>query len=343
MRRGKIWFALFLVLTTLCSCVLAENTDMQQEAQEDSGAWPELNEAGFLDSGEFVYENPTDGLWRYCSETLRIEIIRKSEQKPARLIWYEAEVWSRKETFGFVTWQPGDHFKHGNYPNKVCSKNGAVLAINGDFASNRYRYRNDKKNRNSVGILLRDGEICCTYTRKAGNTSFPNLDTLALYPDGNMEVHDSDELSAEEYLERGATDVLAFGPWLIRDGEVNEYMDKKVPFIVNNTEPRTVIGMYEPGHYLLFVAEGRHRKSTGITLKYMTEKLQELGLPMAFNLDGGGTSCIVFMGKQLNMIGDYNDPDGNKKRKGRAEPEFLAIGTSALVEGYEPQETTENP
>ena len=334
MKHGKAWLAFILVLALLLSCAAAEET---AGTQEEPGAWPDLNEAGFLDSGEFVFEDPENGVWRYCSETLKVEIFRKTEQDPVKLIWYEAEVWSRKEIFGFVTWQPGYHFTKGNYPAKVCSKNGAVLAINGDYASNRYGY--NKKNRHLVGILLRDGEIYNTQTRESGNTAFPNLDTLATYPDGNMEVHDSKELTAEEYQEKGAVDVLAFGPWLIRDGETNPNLMK---FNIH-CEPRTAIGMIEPGHYVAFVAEGRHRRSSGITLHYLAEKMHGLGCSMAFNMDGGRTSCMVFMGKQLNTVGDYNNPQENKNRKGRPEPEFFAIGTSARVEGYEPPAEEDNP
>lgn len=336
MKYGKRWLALLLAAVTLFTCAAAEEPEAPQE---EPGAWPELNAEGFLDEGEFVYEGPENDLWRYCSQTLKIEIRRKSETDPAKLVWFEAEVWSRKEIFGFVTWLPGNHFTKGNYPYRVCGKNGAVLAINGDYASNRWRYRNDKKNQKNVGILLRDGEIFCTHTKDSGNTSFPNLDTLSTYADGTLEVHDSKELTAEEYQAKGAIDVLAFGPWLIRDGEVNPNLPKFRVWC----EPRTAIGMIEPGHYIAFVAEGRHKRSTGITLHYMTEKLQALGCKTAFNMDGGRTSCIVFMGKQLNTIGDYNNPDENKNRKGRAEPEFFAIGTSTLVEGYEPPETGENP
>ncbi len=335
MKPGKAWLSILLVFAILMGCSAAE----EPETQEETVPWPELNADGFLDSGEYIYENEDTGLWRYCSETLKVEIVRKSEQKPARLIWYEAEVWSRKETFGFVTNIPGDHFKKANYPYKVCSQNGAVLAINGDYAHGRYKYRNNKDARKKIGILLRDGEIYSTWTYKSGTVAIPNLDTLALYPDGNMEVHDSAELTAEEYQQKGAVDVLAFGPWLIRNGEIRENLSK---FRIH-TEPRTAIGMIEPGHYIAFMAEGRHKKSTGINLYYMAEKLLALGCKTAFNLDGGETACILFMGKQLNMVGSYSNPEGNKNRKGRTEPEFLAIGTSAQVEGYEPPEAADNP
>ena len=77
-----------------------------------------LNEAGYLDSGGFVDENPENGIWRYCSETLKVEILRKTETKPVKLIWYEAEVWSRKETFSFITNEPGKHFSNAAWPDR---------------------------------------------------------------------------------------------------------------------------------------------------------------------------------------------------------------------------------
>ena len=51
---------------------------------------------------------------------------------------------------------------------------------------------------------------------------------------------------------------------------------------------------------------------------------------MAFNLDGGETACMCFMGKQINVVGGANNKAGNARR----ESEFLYIGTSSLVEGY---------
>ena len=209
------------------------------------------------------------------------------------------------------------------------SRNGAVFAINGDYASNRWNNIHYPKQRYKVGILLRDGEIMSSETRKSGNTSFPNLDTLAIYPDGNMEVHESRDLTAEEYQQRGAIDVLAFGPWMIREGEFNPHLPKFDGY----KAPRTALGMIAPGHYIAIMVEGRHKQSKGATLTETAEKLAGRGCTLAFNMDGGETSCMLFMGKQINKVGNAS----SKRGYARKEPEFLAIGTSALVEGYEGQ------
>ena len=301
----------------------------QKESSGNESDFPPLNDDGFLDEGEFVCEDPENGLWRYCSETLKVEIIRRNENADVPTVWYEAEVWSRKETFGLITAYQGEHFRRTDWPEPVCAKRGAVLAVNGDFACGRWanmRYANKKY---TVGIQIRDGEICNDRTQNSGSTAFPNMDTLALYPDGTMEVHDSKELTAEEYIERGATDVLSFGPWLLRDGQINECLEK----FNKSRAPRTAVGMVEPGHWFAMMLEGRLKESKGGTIGYLAQKLKDRGCVNGFNLDGGETSCMLFMGKQINRVGGSH----NRKGYARKAAEFLSIGTSALVEGYDPE------
>ena len=87
--------------------------------------------------------------------------------------------------------------------------------------------------------------------------TFPNLDNLALYADGNMEVYYSDEKTAQEYQEMGAVDVLAFGPVLVRDGQLNTEALEKYG---TSHAPRTAIGMVEKGALLCHDAGGPARR-----------------------------------------------------------------------------------
>ena len=68
-------------------------------AAAEEGEFPALNDAGFLDSGEFVWEDEANGVWRYASDTLRIEIFRREQAKPAR-VGYEAEVFCAEGSAG---------------------------------------------------------------------------------------------------------------------------------------------------------------------------------------------------------------------------------------------------
>ena len=307
------WIRLCLLLAALCllaGFALAE------------GEFPALNEAGFLDEGEFVYENPDEGVWRYCSSHLKVELLRHQETEPVKRIWYEAEVWTDGTVvWGMPTAQEGKHISVTRWPYLVAQTNGCVLAVNNDYAHGRYANKN-----NAVGIIIREGKIFWSKTKKAGYKGFPNLDNLALFPDGDMQVYDNAEYTADEFLEMGATDVLSFGPVLIRDGVLNE---EDVYSFGKENAPRTAVGMVEKGHYWAMMLEGRHKESKGGPISFLAEKLLEKGCVTAFNLDGGETACILFMGKQICTVG------GSSTGRARRTSELLAIGTSALVEGYE--------
>ena len=83
---GK-WIRLAAVVLTL---MMAPGIFAAAEGKPE-GVFPELNEAGFLDDGEFVFEDPENGVWRYASDTLWIEIFRREQKAPDR-VWYEAEI-----------------------------------------------------------------------------------------------------------------------------------------------------------------------------------------------------------------------------------------------------------
>ncbi len=313
MYRKWICLTAVLVMLLSWSCCAAE---------EENGEFPALNDAGFLDSGEFVWEDAENGVWRYASATLRIEIFRREQKKPAR-VWYEAEIFCAEGSGGprMVAYDPENWKFHENYPHKIARKNGIVLALSGDYAHTRVP---SKKNSNAkAGIIIRNGEIKWAKTKKQNAKGFPNLDCLAIWPDGDMKVYYSDELTAEEYLEAGAEDVLAFGPILIRDGKLNEEALDKYG---NSRAQRTAVGMVEKGHYWFMMLEGRIKRSKGDTIRFLAEKLFDKGCTAGFNLDGGATSCIVFMGHQLCKM-----QDGSKNKPSRSTSDILGVGFSELL------------
>ena len=298
--------ALLLTFFTFAG-VLAEDSD-----------WPELNEEGFLEEGEFLYENDAEGLWRYASDSLWVEVHRIIQEKPART-WYEAEI--RCAVGGdvphMIPLDPEKWMTKTAYPYKVARKNQTVIAVSSDYA-----WLRKKQKRRWMGIIIRDQEVMSDQTWKKGAEKFPNLDTLALFPDGDMRVFDSDEYTAQDYMAMGARDVLAFGPWLIRDGQLNEAALNQYG---KSSAERVAVGMTEKGHYWFMMLEGRIKRSKGDGITFLTEKLQEKGCQQAFNLDGGQTACIVFMGHQLCKMSDTN------KKSSRTTAEILGVGTSELV------------
>lgn len=317
---------MFKKMLCLLTALLLLLPAVQAEASQtgEPGAFPVLNEEGFLDVGEFVYANEETGVWRYVDDELKIEICRVhgKNQKGNNAIWYEAEIWCRgDENWQIFTNLEDKHMSSADYPHKVARKNQAVFGINTDYAQSRYANR---KKDNRIGIILRNGKDFSDVTLKATSKKWPPLDVLALYPDGNMEVYDSDEHTLQEYIDMGVTTTMAFGPYLIRDGVRNE-ADVNGMSTANN--PRTAIGMIGKGHYFAVMVEGRVEGSVGSNLVFLADLMEQKGCTTAFNLDGGRTACIVFMGEQLNAVenGGYSRPT----------TELLGIGVSELVPEYE--------
>ncbi len=317
----KKLLCLLAVLMMLLPASLAENPSLEM------GAFPVLNAEGFLDVGEYVYKNEDAGVWRYVDDKLKVEIYRRhgKNEKGSNLLWYEAEVWSRAdETWQLFTNEEGKHMSSNAWPWIVAQKNQVVLAINTDYAQHRY----PKKDKN-VGIVIRNGKVFSDKTKNTTGKAWPPLDVLALYPDGNMEIYESSEKTAQEYLDMGVTSTLCFGPWLIRDGVLNT---EEFATMNLGNNPRTAIGMVENGHYFAMMLEGRDKtRSVGAFLNFLAERMHEKGCTLAFNLDGGETSCMLFMGEQINAVGGTNNKDGSARRT----TELFGIGVSDLVPDYE--------
>lgn len=285
--------------------------------------FPALDAQGFLPEGEFIHADDENGLWLYANATLRVEIIRKFDPE-LPLTWYEADIWAAPGNL-LHTVPAGESWKRRAYANPdVIARNAkAVLALSTDY----FQYREQRGLR--VGIILRDGQVLHDATLKRDASRFPNLDTMAILPDGSLGVYHNDEWTAQQYLDMGARDVLAFGPWLIRDGVINDTLGKRI----SSEQPRMAFGMVSPGHFVCVLAEGRMRNvSTGTYLPVMAELLKNKGCTEALNLDGGQTSVISFMGKRINRIGTYNE----SVNKPRDAIEMLVIGQSEQVPSADP-------
>ncbi len=277
------------------------------------GEFPQTDESGFLAEGEFVYENPDQGVWRYLSPTLRVEIFRRQDEEQ-RLVWTEAEIFTRQgERFHMIPYMAEKRMARMARPPVIARENGVVFAVNSDYAHLRIQQKI------RPGILIRDGEIISKQTRTENSTKYPNLDTLALFPDGDMQVFRFNEHKAEDYLAMGAADVLAFGPILLRDGQMDEDILAKYG---HYKEPRTGVGMVEPGHYFAIMAEGRHEDSKGISTLGLAKLFQQKGCTLALNLDGGQSATMLFMGRQIIRVGQSESANA----QARSTAELLGIG-----------------
>ena len=261
-----------------------------------------------FEGGHWLYENTETGI--------RIEITRKIDEDK-KILWYEADLQCNENTpLQFITANLENPGKGFSYPEMLVCRHQAVFGINDDQFGHRMY------NRQKVGIIIRNGKLISSLTRKSGNLSWPTLDTAAFFSDGSMQTFSSQEHTGEEYLAMGAQTVLSFGPWLVQKGETNPLCAKHF----TTREPRTAIGMIAPYHYIVLSVEGRVKQSRGVGMQWLAEQMKALGAQEAINLDGGKTTSLVFMGKSLKS----NNPTG-KPLKRRSVSGMITLGTSDKI------------
>ena len=179
-------------------------------------------------------------------------------------------------------------FAQGSYGRNVTATTSdiaesvdAILAINGDY------YGAQEK-----GYVIRNGKL---YRSTAVNGS----EDLVIYKDGSFEIINESEVTAEELIAKGAVQTLSFGPALVEKGKISVDSDDEVGRAMASN-PRTAIGIKSDGTYVFVVSDGRTDESEGLSLLQLAEFMENLGAETAYNLDGGGSSTMVFKGNIVN-------------------------------------------
>ena len=187
---------------------------------------------------------------------------------------------------------------------KFHSASGAILTVNSNYWLN--------PNKAKRGWFVRNGVELARYDEKRLLNDF-----CVLYYDGRMETFESKSfvndyeaggLSLATLADRRPYQVFYFGPALLdEDGNAKTEFNSSLA----KHNPRTVIGFYEPGHYAFICVLGsreiknvksqtvtlKQKPSLGMTLSELSQLCESLGLQAAYNLDGGGSSSMMFLDK----------------------------------------------
>ena len=184
-----------------------------------------------------------------------------------------------------------------------------VLWITGD---NLVHMDKDKK-----GTLIRDGYLFQKTTR---------IDSCWLNPKTHtLELVKKNQISAVDLWESGVENCYSFGPILVENGEITKDAVNQRRDIAQ----RVMIGMIEPGHLVAVAVDGRQDGySEGANAEECAKIMKDLGCVVAYNLDGGMSETMIFMGNKINRHGEgrYN----GLSAKARTMPEGLAWGYSEL-------------
>lgn len=271
---------------------------------------------------EYIEMDEDNGIWIYRNPTLAVEITRtlttierNGEELP--LAYYTAHIYMRE----YDSFRPSFASERQNgrtveYPETFLCREKPVLWITGD---NMIHADTDLK-----GHIIRNGRL---YHNSSDVASLA-IDSETL----SLRIVDVG-VTANEVLDSGILNTYSFGPVLIRDGVPNENVrtDGKQSGIAREN-PRTGIGMVEPGHLVAIVVDGRQPEySVGVTFEEFIPLFQKEGCVLAYNLDGGVSACMCFLGKRVNHHAENDIRVGINASWQRKIPDGLMWGYSAAV------------
>lgn len=213
---------------------------------------------------------------------IKIETIRLTEDKTTV---YVADIRLNSAKFlktAFANDTYGQNQKA--YTSVIANAHNAILAINGDYYGARKR-----------GYVIRNGII---YRNTKSTDTSPDI--LGIKTDGTLESYNQNAYTAEQILDEKVWQAFSFGPTLVNNGEVIIGVDAEVNQSSEKGNPRTAIGIIEAGHYVFVVSDGRSTESVGLSLYQLATFMKGYGVKLAYNLDGGGSSSMVFNGKVVN-------------------------------------------
>lgn len=251
--------------------------ETKTEAEEDAFASHFRKEG---DPEEVIVFDDENGIYQYRSDTLAVEIVRVIENAPPLAYYiahiYERDIDSYRSGFGSVR-------LNGRDTADACvmaRRYRAVLGMTGD------NLLHSDYNR---GMMLRDGRIFRSQTQ---------VSMMALTEDFSMRIYNAKDAAMLNEIEEGTQDTFAFGPPLILNGVICDKVDEDR---VGRINPRAGLGLVEPGHFVAIVADGRlPHYSHGMMLSDFAKLFLDEGCVMAYNLDGGASATLVFMGEYIN-------------------------------------------
>ena len=186
----------------------------------------------------------------------------------------------------------------------MAEENNAVLAINGDYYGAR-----------QSGYVIRNGVVY----RSQGS----NGEDMVISKDGSLSFISESDTTTDSLIQKQAWQVLSFGPVLVENGQIAVTENDEVGMAMASN-PRTAIGTVAKNHYLFVVSDGRTSESAGLSLYELANFMKSLGATNVYNLDGGGSSTMVFQGEVVN-----NPTTNGNKISERAVSDILYIGKNS--------------
>jgi exopolysaccharide biosynthesis protein len=262
--------------------------------------------AKFFSDKEVVQIVP-DVSWTYQGPTLAVFIERRYE-KDCRSWFFVAHIYSR-DPKNFISGLGDEKKGRGvTQPENIARKYRAVFGQNANYFVDSWN--------EDLGPDIRNGVV---FKDKLGPDTMAMLDNGALITLKNGR----DLYTVDNFVKLNIHNTFSFGPILVEDGKIAPNLKDHHLYKRN---PRGALCMVEPGHYVSILVDGRKPGvSSGVTLDRLAQEFIDEGCVNAYNLDGGQSTAMVFMGEQINTH------EGEVTNGQRRIPDMIMFGTSDLT------------
>jgi|GEM_PF-88482 len=284
---------------------LAEHTQIEDTLAYEAAQQSKNNPSGAADPTELTGVSITDSGLTAQEGSITLKSYTEGSGNNA-VVSFTAEVKLNNATLlrsAFANNKFGQNII--DTPSNIAAQHNGIWAINGDY----YGFRD-------TGIVIRNG---VTYRDS------PAREGLAFYRDGSVKLYDETSTNAQALIDSGVLNTLSFGPALVKNSEVMSGIDQVEVdtnfgnHSIQGNQPRTGVGVLGNNHLLFMVVDGRSDGySRGVTMPEFAQMFKEHGCETAYNLDGGGSSVMVFNGKLVNK------PLGGSKERGTSDILYIA-------------------
>lgn len=272
-------------------------TEATPEETEEPIRQPEpatLQNDGEITANFPDYDTGADADYSYQSDNLRIaikvhkEMLTDNKKRKLNEVYYVADIWIRNlNSFrtAFANGKVGGGSEEGDV---LARRENAIFAVNGSY---------------NQGLILQQGQVCKKQREDKGwNSGAVGL----IYQDGTLKTFylQRESFNVDREIQNGAWYGWQFGPIIIRDYEAGP---GSTSYHNMGFKARNMLGYYEPGHYVIVTCDCRGDDAQGMNEYMMVDLMKSLGVKEAFNLDGGTSAVMVFMGKIINHPTLRND------------------------------------
>jgi hypothetical protein len=250
---------------------------------------------------EIIKEGDTD--------TLKIWIERVNRYYEGRTEFYVTHIWAKEPYAQFKSQVPDDYgvnlvTPHNLLKNAVIQKsldNKLAVAVNasgfvvaGVWGDNYYKVNKEYNNTATCPLVISDGKVI----RDFSGLIMPSWVsyTYGLNKDGNLTFYkypagdkiDENKAIAKKIQDDGILNTFGFSPVLVWNGELyNQETDKNI---------RQGFCQIDKNNFV-FITDKYVSARNGFSFKELGEYMISLGCKTGFNLDGGGSTSLIYKEK----------------------------------------------